>query len=178
MLLTLDQILFEKIYKAANKHLEVSKIMVRITKWSSKILMGIYCSMLGILYLQRNPKIIPVLLAPAFVLILVKLLRSFFHRPRPFVTLNIESLIRHKADSSFPSKHAASAFVIGIAVWCIEPTIGQYVLWLAAATGLSRVMVGVHYPLDVLIGAALGSGIGLLVFQIILNSQLYGLVHL
>ncbi|BAJ03772.1 phosphatase PAP2 family protein [Shewanella violacea] len=59
---------------------------------------------------------------------------------------------------SLPSGHTAAAFVMATSIWVIYP---QWLLlaysW-AIAIGLSRIALGVHYPLDILAGASLGSG--------------------
>jgi undecaprenyl-diphosphatase len=62
--------------------------------------------------------------------------------------------------TSFPSGHAASAaaFATGAAIE-LAPA-GPPLALLAAAVGASRVYVGVHYPLDVLVGASVGAGVG------------------
>lgn len=60
------------------------------------------------------------------------------------------------ASSSFPSGHSASAAAFATGVALELPTLAVPAGALAAATGFSRVYVGVHYPLDVLVGAALG----------------------
>ncbi|MPY26677.1 phosphatase PAP2 family protein [Shewanella psychropiezotolerans] len=59
---------------------------------------------------------------------------------------------------SLPSGHTAAAFVMATSIWAIYP---QWLLlaysW-AIAIGLSRIALGVHYPLDIVAGAVLGSG--------------------
>lgn len=70
----------------------------------------------------------------------------------------IRQLQRQPVTTSFPSGHAASAaaFVTGVALE--SPRWGAAVAPLAAAVAFSRVYTGVHYPSDVLVGAALGVG--------------------
>ncbi|MBN9108138.1 MAG: phosphatase PAP2 family protein [Pseudonocardia sp.] len=64
--------------------------------------------------------------------------------------------------SSFPSGHAASAAAFATAVALESPRRGLVVAPLAAAVAYSRVHVGVHWTSDVVVGAALGSGVALL----------------
>jgi diacylglycerol kinase family enzyme/membrane-associated phospholipid phosphatase len=63
--------------------------------------------------------------------------------------------------SSFPSGHAASAaaFTTAVALEC--PLAGIAIAPLAAAVAYSRIHVGVHWTSDVVVGAAVGSGIAL-----------------
>jgi undecaprenyl-diphosphatase len=78
-------------------------------------------------------------------------------RARPFQTSVATRVIdRRPLTYSFPSGHAASSVAGAITLSWIWPQ-GRLVLWaLAALVGLSRIYVGVHYPLDVLGGAVLG----------------------
>ncbi|MEV5651769.1 phosphatase PAP2 family protein [Nocardia sp. NPDC052254] len=68
-------------------------------------------------------------------------------------------LVSPPVSSSFPSGHAASAaaFVTGVALE--SPALALAVVPVAAAVGYSRVHVGVHWPTDVVAGAALGAAV-------------------
>lgn len=70
-------------------------------------------------------------------------------------------LRREPLSSSFPSGHSASAGAFATAVAMESPLLGAAVAPVAAAVAYSRVHVGVHYPGDVVAGAAIGSGIAL-----------------
>jgi undecaprenyl-diphosphatase len=61
---------------------------------------------------------------------------------------------------SFPSGHAASAFAFATGVGLEEPWLLLPILPLAATVAYSRVHLRVHYPFDVLAGAAIGTGMG------------------
>jgi undecaprenyl-diphosphatase len=63
--------------------------------------------------------------------------------------------------SSFPSGHAASATAFATAVALECPKAGLAIAPLAAAVAYSRIHVGVHWASDVMVGAAVGSGIAL-----------------
>jgi undecaprenyl-diphosphatase len=62
---------------------------------------------------------------------------------------------------SFPSGHSASAFAFAAGVGLEEPWLLLPILPLAAGVAYSRVHLRVHYPFDVLVGAAIGTGMGL-----------------
>lgn len=84
------------------------------------------------------------------------LLSRLFYRDRPFVTHHVHQLIDHAANASLPSDHAIGAFVIAASIWMFRKRDGYVWLPLAACIAFSRVWTGVHYPLDVAAGAALG----------------------
>lgn len=60
-------------------------------------------------------------------------------------------------DWSFPSNHATLAVALAVGVTLVRPRLAAAALPVAAAAALLRVLVGVHYPHDVLAGAALGA---------------------
>lgn len=81
-------------------------------------------------------------------------------RPRPLLegVPTIRRLARQPHTTSFPSGHSASAAAFATAVALESRRYGLLVAPVAAAVAFSRVYVGVHYPGDVLAGAAIGAG--------------------
>jgi undecaprenyl-diphosphatase len=63
---------------------------------------------------------------------------------------------------SFPSGHTATAFAAATVLSSLMPRAAPAFFVLAAAIGYSRLYVGVHWPLDVLAGAAIGVATALL----------------
>ena len=85
-----------------------------------------------------------------------------FERPRPFLDLPDTRVLVGKGGSfSMPSSHAANWFAATAVLWVYYRRSLWFMLPLAVAVGFSRVYTGVHYPGDVLAGAALGAGVGL-----------------
>lgn len=93
-----------------------------------------------------------------------EVLKSWVARPRPFVTLSdVRLLVNRPSDFSFPSGHTTTSFAPAAAFYRKHKPLGTAALVLAVVIGLSRIYIGVHYPLDVLGGALVGTGVGLLV---------------
>jgi undecaprenyl-diphosphatase len=82
-------------------------------------------------------------------------------RPRP-VLEGLPPLGGAPSSLSFPSAHATSSFAVATAMTRVEP-LGALAFILAVALALGRPYLGMHYPSDVLVGALLGIGLGLIV---------------
>jgi undecaprenyl-diphosphatase len=95
------------------------------------------------------------------------LLKVVFERDRPFVDEpHPEPIVREPASYSFPSGHATVSFACAVVLAAAIPRLAAPLYVLAAAIAWSRVVTGVHFPLDVLAGALLGIGVGLLVTRL------------
>lgn len=106
----------------------------------------------------RRPS--PFLLAAAAVWtsdLSARALKVAIDRSRPPAHLaGTEALVSVPSDPSFPSGHAATSFAAALTLSAFVPRAAPVLFALAAAIAFSRLYVGVHYPLDVLGGAALG----------------------
>ncbi len=68
------------------------------------------------------------------------------------------------ASASFPSGHATTAFAAAVVLAFWYPRQAGVFVGVAVLVGLSRIVLGVHFPSDVLAGALLGSGVALAVY--------------
>jgi len=96
---------------------------------------------------------------------LVKTTNLLYDRARPFETYDVNMLFYRPTDPSLPSNAAALGFSVAVGVWLYRPRWGGWLLGLATIFGLSRIFGGVHYPLDVAIGALLGGGSAWILFR-------------
>lgn len=85
-----------------------------------------------------------------------EILYQIFHRLRPFVAHQIHQLVAHDAANSFPSGHAAFFFAMAMVVYLFNKKLGYLFFAGAFLISVARIYVGVHYPLDILGGVAVG----------------------
>ncbi len=88
-----------------------------------------------------------------------EIIRFFYHRPRPFLALNLPHLLTDSA-YSFPSGHTIFLFGMATGVFFVNKRYGYWLFALSLLVGLGRVAAGVHYPSDILGGAILGIATG------------------
>ncbi len=105
----------------------------------------------------RRRILLRALFAAVFALGVNVLLNVAFPRPRPFLVLPAHVLGARPHDPSFPSDHAAFASAIAIVLlmwgdrtWGTASAIGALII------GVSRIIIGVHYPTDILGGFLVG----------------------
>ena len=105
------------------------------------------------------------ILVPAFGFVLLTLVRKWINQPRPYETWEIVPLLdKDSSGNSMPSRHVFSATIISMACLHANLPVGLILLVLSALLGFVRVLGGVHYPKDVLVGYACGLLLGILFF--------------
>jgi undecaprenyl-diphosphatase len=161
----LDLRLFDFLFGLSVNYEWIGSTMVFFTQSSSIIFFILYIGGMLNLLLKKDKRMIPYTMGPVIAIMMVQMVRFIYIRERPFVALDLESLIYHSNSGSFPSQHAVSAFVIATVLWYCHKSLGKMVMVLAILTGVSRVMVGVHYPSDIFIGALIGIIIGQMGFR-------------
>lgn len=94
-------------------------------------------------------------------------LKHLVARLRPSQVIpNLHLIGPHLGNLSFPSGHTTTAVALAAILGRHHPHLRPLLWTLAAGVGLSRIYNGVHYPLDVLAGALLGTAIALAVDQL------------
>jgi undecaprenyl-diphosphatase len=117
---------------------------------------------LPLIYGARGLQVGLVMLATgAAGLVVYKLLKRIFVRERPFIRHAGISLAQAPLDRySFPSGHTLHAASFSWQLCAAFPELAPIVMPLALAIAASRVVLGLHYPTDVLVGALIGAGFG------------------
>ena len=100
-------------------------------------------------------------------------LKNIIPRIRPYdVMTSLNILVKPERSFSFPSGHATSSLAAGVALFLTLPRrYGVPALLLGVLIALSRMYVGVHYPTDVLCGAAIGVAAALAAVRVARTSR-------
>ncbi len=144
----------------------------KIIIWTDKILTRtvylIYPVLLIYLVTKKEPAILQALLVPGISFILVSVFRYLLNAPRPYEVTGKEPIIKRKGKGkSFPSRHTFSTFVIAVTVFYFWPVAGILTGIAGAALATARVLGGVHFLRDVIAGAIIGIGCGIIGFYLI-----------
>jgi undecaprenyl-diphosphatase len=90
--------------------------------------------------------------AAALGIVINRIIAALYHRDRPFISHPSAHVFGpHKTDASMPSDHATAALAIAVAVLLIDTGVGLVFLALAVLIAIGRVIIGEHYPGDVLV---------------------------
>ena len=89
-----------------------------------------------------------------------------FH-PRPFTVEAVRNYLNHASDSSFPSDHATLFFAMALSMAACRPPSAAW-LWLSMliaglAAAWARILLGAHYPLDIVGAAAIAGAAAVIV---------------
>lgn len=136
----------------------------------------LYLGLLGWIFLRYRHRVWPFFLACLLCVAIAdttssKLIKKNIQRLRPcndvHINANIDVLTHCGSGYSFTSSHATNHFAVG-SFWFFTLTFisKRWRWWCLAWAGLiavSRVYIGVHYPLDIFVGALIGFLIGMLI---------------
>lgn len=113
--------------------------------------------------------VVPMVIAVALSGLVVNLLKIAVDRPRPeafFAPMDVDvhTPLGTPPDRAFPSGHTQTAFGAATYLSCLYPKLSPIFLLAAVLVGVSRIAIGVHYPLDVIVGAAFGASFSVTAF--------------
>ena len=124
----------------------------------------VYPILLLYLFIIQSEKLLPTILIPLLSIVGITLLRKVLACPRPYEEYPIDQILEKESQhNAMPSRHVFSASIIAMMCFTISPLLACILLVLAALEGYIRVVGGVHYPLDVIIGYLLGVLFGLFI---------------
>ncbi|HLP44094.1 MAG TPA: phosphatase PAP2 family protein [Candidatus Nanoarchaeia archaeon] len=155
----LDIFLFHSIYDLGEKLNLPQFVILFFAEDLAYILLGIL--LIYILYSSKKHKQkigIIVSLAVSIIIsryAIVEGFRTFWHRPRPFVELNLFEIVS-ESSHSFPSAHASIFSAISTVIFFHNRKMGIAFFCTTVVIGLGRILAGVHYPSDIVAGLIVG----------------------
>ena len=127
----------------------------------------VYLTLLATVYFREGfgKQVLIYVFIPASGFVILSLLRKKINAPRPYEEWDIKPLLdRDSPGQSMPSRHVFSASIISMACLHASLSVGVILLILSVFLGLVRVLGGVHYPKDVLVGYICGLVWGVIFF--------------
>ena len=127
----------------------------------------VYLTLLTTIYFREGfgKQVLIYVFIPASGFVILSLLRKKINAPRPYEVWEIIPLLdRDSPGQSMPSRHVFSASIISMACLHASLSVGLILLILSAILGLVRVLGGVHYPKDVVVGYIYGLVWGVIFF--------------
>jgi len=103
--------------------------------------------------------------------VVAEIIRYFYYNPRPFAVLdNVSRLILHEPTASFPSGHTVFFFAMATAFFFFYKRWSALFFLGAFLAGISRVIAGVHWPLDILGGIVVGVATPVVIYRLLKNN--------
>lgn len=102
--------------------------------------------------------------------LVVSFINQFVKRVRPYQRYNTKPeetkffSFRDDHHDSFPSRHTAAYFSVASVVFLFHPILGSILIATSVIAGVGRVVMGWHWPTDILVGAIIGSVVGYLTY--------------
>lgn len=131
------------------------RLLRTFNRFMTVVMPMIYLTLLATTYLQQGlgKQVLIYVFIPASGFVILSFLRKKINAPRPYEEWDIKPLLdRDSPGQSMPSRHVFSATIISMACLHASLSLGIILLVLSALLGLVRVLGGVHYPKDVVVG--------------------------
>ena len=143
------------------------RLLRAFNRFMTVVMPMIYLTLLATTYFQQGlgNQVGIYLFIPATGFVILSFLRKKINAPRPYEEWDIKPLLdRDSPGQSMPSRHVFSATIISMACLHASLSVGVILLVLSALLGLVRVLGGVHFPKDVVVGYICGLAWGVIFF--------------
>lgn len=142
-----------------------SPIAIAASVFLARWLIALFPCWIAFLFLKGRGKdrhaAIEAIWSLMLTLVVTALVAAIVQRARPFLAIAdigypIMRLIPAPLNTSFPSGHTGAAVTMACVIFWVHRRSGMIAFACAALVALGRVLVGVHYPTDILGGAIVG----------------------
>ena len=162
-------------YETTVKNVYKNNTLVSFLRWTSHVTTllsaAIFFGVLIIAFLESARLAVSLAVSVGVPFLAVTAVRNLINLKRPYEVFDFsDAAPKKKSGKSFPSRHAFSAFAIATAATAVSLPLAVIAFVLGAALSVSRVLLGIHFPKDVAVGALIGIFgilIGFLIFAII-----------
>ncbi len=94
----------------------------------------------------------------ALAYVITDLIKNYFPTVRPFIFDGLTPItLITPSDGAFPSTHTAVGFALAVTILKHDKKVGVLYLIMAGLVGVARIMAHVHYPIDIIVGAVIGT---------------------
>lgn len=154
-------ILFSQMAAGLEPNFWLVQVALRASTFSSWAIVGVL-GMLAMRDRQSRIDVLWLLLVAGLAGCLSHWIANWLNTPRPFMLGLSLDYAMHSGRGGMPSTHASVMFAVAsYLLYRRRHAAGAVVAALALATGVARIYLGIHFPLDVLGGAVLGSTFGI-----------------
>jgi len=148
----------------------IDSVIVFFASYLSYILIALFIAVLIFSHYHQTIDKLEILLTIGLSSIIARfgiteLIRALYHRPRPFVMLDVNQLLT-ETSWSFPSGHATFFFAMATAIYLYNKKWGIFFFAATVLMTVSRVVSGIHYPFDIIGGAVIGIAVAYLTFSV------------
>jgi membrane-associated phospholipid phosphatase len=148
---------YERISRPYRENDRLHAALIYFNMYFTYTMYLLYPCLLVMMLFARRELFLKTLLIPAAGFYVLSEVRRRINRSRPYEKYDLDILLKKETKGcSMPSRHVFSAVVIAMGVMLVSETLGIVLLVLCAVSCAVRVLLGVHYPIDVVIGYLCG----------------------
>ena len=165
-----EYLFYERIRPFFVSHPPYLSLLKWVNRLVTLLMPLLYVYVLWSVYLENSKswEVLAYLLVPASGFILLSVIRKQINWPRPYEIGMLPPLLdREGKGSSMPSRHVFSAAIISIVAWGVNPNLSILGLSLALLLAGVRVLAGLHFVRDVVVGFVVALLWGIVSFSLL-----------
>ena len=145
----------------------MKKLVIILDRTITVVTAIAYIAVLVMFFIENKVSFIEAILVPGISFVLVSAFRHIYNAPRPYEVTGIPPMTGKKTKGkSMPSRNTLSIFIIAMTVFYYDYRLGIPMLVFGVILAALRVIERVHFVKDVVVGAILGIGFGLIYYML------------